>query len=300
MRFVLTLLLFCLSAGTSSLKAQELNCRVSINSALIQTSDRQIFNSMQSSITEFMNNRKWTPDVFSNQERINCNIAVTIKERISISQYKGSAQIQCERPVYGTAYNSVLINLVDNDWEFEYNEFQTLEFTENTKPQNLAGLLAYYAYIVLGFDYDSFSKFGGNPYFQKAQNLVNLHQNAPESGWKSFEGIKNRYWLAENLTNKSFMPFREAYYLFHRKAMDEFIGNEDNGRATVLECLKKIQKVNYDKPGSMLIRIFFDAKADELVNIFSKSNPGDKQTALNILNEIDPPNGSKYEKIMKQ
>ncbi len=280
--------------------AQELNCRIQVVSQQIQTSNKHIFESMQKDLYEFVNNRKWTDNVFSNDERIECTIMINLTEQISTDEYKGTMQVQANRPVFNSNYNSVLFNYKDNDIQFRYVEFQPMEFSENSFVSNLTSLLSYYSYLIIGLDYDSFSPEGGTPYFQKAEKIVTNAQNAQEKGWKSFEGQKNRYWLIENILNSKYGPVRDFYYRYHRLGMDVMAEKAADGRTEIAEDLKLLQKVYREKPSQFMnyLQVVFDAKADEFVNVFSESFPDEKTRVSNILKEIDPANSTKYQRIM--
>ena len=279
--------------------SQELRCNISISAQKIQGANRNVFRTMQADLYEFMNNRKWTDHVYKMDERIECNIFIRLDEQISTDEFRGSIQVQLRRPAFNSSYESILLNIKDNDFQAKYVEFQPLEFNETSNRDNLTNILAYYAYIILGMDYDSFSPEGGTEYFQKAQQIVNNSQNAREKGWKAFESERNRYWLVENLLNKSYAPFRDCMYRYHRLGIDVMSDKVEKGRSEIASSLKSIQRVFRTRPDVYILRIFFDAKSDELVNIFSKSYPDEKNRVLTILNEVDPSNGSKYEKIRK-
>ncbi|MCX7861514.1 MAG: DUF4835 family protein [Bacteroidales bacterium] len=281
---------------------QELNCRVQVYAQQVQTSNKHIFESMQKDIFEFINNRKWTEHVYSHDERIECSILINITEQISTDQYKGTMQIQAIRPVYNSNYNSVVLNFKDNDIQFNYVEFQSMDFNENSFTSNLTSLLAYYVYIILGFDYDTFSLYGGTPYFQKAEKIVQNAQNAQEKGWKSFESQKNRYWLVENVLNTKYAPVREFLYRYHRLGLDIMHNKQADGRAEIADALQLLQKIYRDKPSPfmMLLQIVLDAKSDEFVQIFSESFPDEKTRVVNILKEIDPTNSNKYQRILTE
>jgi len=293
-RKILFLFLF-LSAGP--LFAQELNCTVSVLTPQIQESNKQIYETMQTQIREFMNNRKWTNDVFLNQERIECSIIINITERTSTDDFKATIQIQSRRPVYKSSYNSPLVNHQDNDFTFRYVQDQLLEFDENSISSNLMATLAYYAYIIIGFDYDSFSPEGGTPYFAKAQTIVNNSQNLAERGWKAFESQRNRYWLTENAMNVEFKPLRACLYKYHRLGFDKMADNIPDSRRQVLNALKELRKVYNDRPNAFFMQFFFNAKADEIVSLFSEATPDDKNQAVQLLTVIDPANISKYNSI---
>lgn len=279
--------------------AQELRCNVSISSTKIQGANKTVFETMQSDLYEFMNNRKWTEHQYTQDERIECSFFINLEEQISSDEFKGSIQVQVRRPVFNSSYETVLLNIKDNDFHAKYVEYQTLEFNETSNKDNLTNILAYYAYIILGIDYDSFSPEGGTEFFQKAQAIVNISQNAREKGWKAFESERNRYWLVENILNKAYSGFRSCTYQYHRQGMDIMSDKAPEGRAVIAESLKSIQKVFRARPSLYILQIFFDAKSDELVNIFSKSFPDERNRVSVLLNECDPSNGSKYEKILK-
>ena len=286
--------------GINQLSAQELRCNISISAQKIQGANRTMFETMQSDLYEFMNNRKWTDQKYSMDERIECSFFITLDEQLSSDEFKGSIQVQARRPVFNSSYETILLNIKDKDFHAKYVEYQTLEFNETSNKDNLTNILAYYAYIVLGMDYDSFSPEGGTEFFQKAQTIVNNSQNAREKGWKAFESERNRYWLVENILNKSYSGFRACTYQYNRQGLDMMAEKAPEGRAAIAESLKLIQKVFRSRPSLYILQVFFDAKSDELVNIFSgNSFPDERNRVSVILNECDPSNGSKYEKILK-
>ena len=280
--------------------AQELNCTVQVMSQQIQGTDKRVFETLQTAIFEFMNNRKWTDDKFLIQERIECNLLINITKRNSADDFEGTIQVQSRRPVYKSSYSSPILNALDDAFVIRYIEYEPLEFNENTHTTNLTSILAYYAYLILGFDYDTFSPGGGTPFFQRAQNIVNNAQNAPERGWKAFENTKNRYWIVENLMNPGYKGVRDAMYRYHRSALDLMTEKKEEARQQVTNSLDLVNKVHKDKPGSILVTMFFNAKSDEIVNIYSGAFPDEKAKAVNILSEADPANGAKYQDILKQ
>lgn len=279
---------------------QELRCNVQITSQRIQGTNRQVFQTMQTAIYEFLNNTSWTNHMYGQDERIECNMIITLNEQIGSDEYRGSIQVTARRPVFGTSYTTTMLNIVDNNFNFRYAEFDQLEFSESRHSSNLTSILAYYAYIILGFDYDSFSYMGGTEYFEKADRIVNNAQSAPERGWKAYEGNrKNRYWLVENILSAKYRPMREVYYKYHRLGLDIMSDKLTDGRSEIAETLTNIQRVFRDKPDTYMyyIQVFFDAKSDELVNIFSESFPAEKTRVVNILTEVDNANVSKYNRI---
>lgn len=298
MRKYIIFFLFLISAGLS---AQELNCRVLINSSKIQTSDRQIYNAMKTNLTEFMNNTKWTDDTYSNEERIECTINITIDEQISTNEFRATLAVQSTRPIFKTSYNSTVLNINDTGFRFEFSEFEPLIFNKNTHTSNLTSVLAFYAYIIIGIDYDTFSSLGGEPYYLIANQIVgNAQADAQASGWKSFEGNANRYWLSDNLINSRFKKVRTALYSYHRQGLDVLTEKPSIGRSNVSDALQSLLQVSNQNPNAYLIRVFFDAKADEIVNIFSQQDIGSNTSELiDMLTQIDPSNSPKWEK-MKQ
>ncbi len=287
-----------LMMSLNTVQAQELNCQINVMAPQIQNVDKKVFETLQQSIFEFMNNTKWTTDKYLNQERIECSVTITINERVSNDEYKGSIQVTSRRPVFQTSYNSPTLNFNDDNFQFKYIEYQPLEFSENGSNPNLTAVLAYYAYIILGVDYDSFSLYGGAPYFARAQTIVNNMQNARDAGWRAFESTKNRYWLSENMTNPVFKPYHEMFYQYHLKGLDMMAKKKDDGLSQISESLDLLMSVHKEKPGSLLLQSLFYAKADEIVNIYSGAYPDQKVKVSNLLNEIDPANGTKYSKIM--
>jgi hypothetical protein len=285
---------------TANSFAQELRCNVTVSAQRIQGANQNLFQTMQSDIYEFMNNRKWTDHIYSYDEKLRCNIMILLEEQLSADEFRGTIQVQLIRPVFDSSYETTILNIKDNDFRCRYVEFQPLEFNETSNRENLTNILAFYAYVILGYSYDSFSLEGGTPYFEKAQSIVNNSQNLPVKGWKSFESERNRYWLLENIMNKSYSDFRRCMYNYHRNGLDLMSQRVEEGRANIAESLRDLQKVFRKRPSTYILQMFFDAKSDELVNVFSKSYPDERARVLAILNEIDPSNGSKYSKISDQ
>lgn len=290
------LILICLPLFGLS---QDLNCKVQVIYPQLQNADKQMFQDMERAIFEFINNTKWTNDVIQINERIECNLIINIKEQVGIDEFKATAQIQSTRPIYNTSYNSTIFNYMDEDWNFKYILNQPLEFNENEVRSNLTSLLAYYVYIVVGLDYDSYASLTGTPYFQKARIIVNNAQTQPGRGWKAFDGTRNRFILVDNLLDNNYKPIRETYYKYHRLGMDIMSQNAENGREDIKLSLNALAKVAKDRPNSMLMNIFFTAKVDELVQVFSKALPNEKQSIVQSLSDMDPGNTSKYQQILR-
>jgi len=292
-RVIILLILFSISSNYT--QAQELNARVQILAMQIQNTNKRVLDELEIAMRDFLNNRRWSADNFQAQERIDCNFVLNITEWDGGSNFKAEAQIQSSRPVYGTTFNSTVLNYSDKEFGFNYTEGQPLDFSEQNYINNLSSLLAFYAYVIVGLDYDTFSKYGGTALFTKAQSVINNTQNAPFAGWKAFESLRNRYWLAENLTNKAYNPIREALYNYHRLGLDIMYDNQSKGRKEIASVLPQLQKIDKQKQGSMLNQLFFTAKADELVNLLGQSEPKERMNAYNILSNLDPANVTKYE-----
>ncbi len=297
MRLFFSIVVFL--AFVSGAIAQELNCNVTVLTPQIQSSDKKIYNTLQTSIYEFMNNTRWTDDQFLNQERIECTFQIQITERVSNDEFKGSIQVQSRRPVFNTSYFSPMLNINDENFQFRYIEYQPIEFRETGTNPNLAAMLAYYAYLIIGMDYESFAPNGGNPYFQIAQSIVANQQNSPERGWRAFESTRNRYWITENLNKPLFQPLREYIYEYHRSGMDLMSERKEDAISNIMDGLEDLKKVRNEQPNSYLLQIFFFTKSDEFVNVFSMAFPEEKTRAVNLLNELDPANGNKYQQILK-
>lgn len=275
---------------------QELLCNVTINTK-VQSSVTRIYKSMKNDIRDFMNNRSWTTDKFSQSERIKCNIFITINEQVGTTKFNASIQVQSSRPVFNSAYSSPIINLKDNEFSFEYIENTALTFSPDLYRDNLSSVLAYYAYIIIGYDYDTFGKSAGTPYFMMAKEVVNKAQSAPTSGWRAFESDQNRYWIVENILNSQFEPFRECLYQYHRLGLDVMYDDPIEGRSEITAALEKLVKVHRASPASYNTQIFFKAKADEVVGIYSNAQPMEKAQVYNILQTLDPTNLDKYAKL---
>ena len=279
-------------------QAQELNCNINLNSDQVEGSNKSVFVTLKKSITEFVNNRKWTELTYANAERIECTMNIIVK-KMDDDVFTAEIQVQSRRPVFNSSYYSTLFNFKDNSFTFKYKEFDQLEMNENTITSNLTAVLAYYAYIIIGYDMDSYSRLGGTPYFLAAESIVNSAQGVDLAGWKAFESPKNRYALVNNLTDEAFKKFRGFIYEYHRLGLDDMTSNAINARGKIAEGLPLIREANRARPSAIIISSFMDAKGDELVNIFSKGNQKEKTDAVEILSDINPTQTSRYEKILK-
>jgi hypothetical protein len=295
-RFIFGMLLILISA--QHIVGQELNCQVVVDDERAQTSDRQVFREMEIEFARFLNDRKWSDDNYFPNERIDCNLAITIESMPAVGFYNATVQIQSTRPIYNTSYTTLTMNFADRDWQYEYIESTPLDFGDNVFSSNLTSMLAFYAYVIIGLDKDSFEEFGGEEQFKKALDIVNLAQQVDATGWQAFQSNRNRYWLSENLTNQDLRPIRKGFYTYHRLAMDQFETKQDESRTLIVNVLKDIQAANKNIPNSILKISFFDAKKTELGKIFEKGNPAIKREAYNILQDIDPSNTEKYKSII--
>lgn len=278
--------------------AQELTCVVRINAQQIQTSERLVFDQMQKSMEDFMNDRVWTDDRFENQEKIKCVIQVTLESSPDIGRYSGSVQVVAARPVYNTTYESTIVNFPDREFEFNYIEGQQLIYNEGGFADNLTSMLAYYGNMVLAYDYDSFSLNGGEEFYKRAWDIVTAAQNQGFGGWDQFGNIRNRYWWVNDAQNQVMESFREAFYDYHRKGLDLMQEDQDKARLNILESLKKIAEANRAKPRSVLVIVFTETKQDELINIFSEGEIAVRREAFDVLKQLDPARTSDYQKII--
>lgn len=283
--------------------SQELNCQVSIitNAKLEVTStELEVLDQLKQSIYELMNNTQWTKDKFSIEERINCQIQIQIEKIPSPGAFSGSMQVQSSRPVYNSTYNALMFNFQDDDVEFSFSRQASFVYAPNQYKDNLISILAFYAYFIIGTDYDSMSPKGGTQYFTEAQNIVSLAQSSSASGWKSNEkGVKrNRYWLVDNILHQLFEPLRECSYQYHRQGLDKMYDNPAEAKVQMLEGLKKLVTITTTRPGSINLLNFIQAKQTEIKNTFSDSEQNQKTEVVNTLKRIDPANSSKYETLL--
>ena len=298
MRKFLFSILVCLLSF--SVHAQELLCNVRVNSSQVQTSDRKVFQTLQTAIYEFINNTKWTSTTIENEERIECTILINISKKISNDEFEGSIQIQSTRPVYGTSYKSPLFNFIDNNFRFKYLEYQSLEFSETTHMSNLTSVLAFYINIIVGLDFATFSEEGGNEYFNIAQRIVSNAQNARETGWKAFESDKNRYWLAHDLLDQRYEDYHMCMYRYHRMGLDILAEEPEDARFEITEALESLKSIYRENASAFILQLFFDAKSDEITKIYSEAYPNEQARIIKTLVEIDPSHSTNYQAITQQ
>ena len=304
-RCILVLLTVCTITVTVS--SQELQAKVSVIAARINsTVDKKIFITLQNQLNTLLNNRKWTSEQFQQNEKIECSFILNIESITEPNIYKASLTIQAARPVYNASYQAAIINYIDADVTFKYAEFQPIEFNENrvqgtdAAAANLTAVFAYYAYMIIGLDYDSFAPKGGDPYYRKAQNIIN---NAPEgkgiSGWRVFDGSRNRYWLNENLINSRYNIVHDVIYSYYRSGLDKLYDSETEARANMLQTLTQLQAFNKENANTMILQFFMQGKSQELIGVFKKATSEQKAKAVEILSEIDIISASKYKQEIR-
>ena len=303
----ITIIVLLLCCGRSA-TAQELNCKVSIRHDKIQNVDQQVFIDMERAISSFINTRKWTSDEFNTTEKIECTIMFNLTGKIDGTPdgYSAVMNIQSTRPVYNTAYNSSMINFIDRDVNFKFNQFSPITFDDNrvsgndALADNLSAVLAYYVYMIIGLDYGSYSMNGGNLYFKKAQNVVsNAPENKSISGWKAVEGTKNRYWLIDQILSPRFAEFHKYWYTMHRLGFDNLYDKPNDARKNILGGISTLQRLNKDNPNAILIQFFFNAKSNELINVVSDLPVAERQSYITQLSQTDVTNASRYQTLSK-
>ncbi|WP_448700643.1 DUF4835 family protein [Mucilaginibacter sp. AW1-3] len=285
--------------GIGKLNAQDLNARVQVLTPKLQTSNKRIFTVLETAMKDFLNAHKWSADQILPNERIDCNFILNVTSWDGSSAFSGELQVQSTRPVYGSTYTSTLLSNNDKEFDFTYTEGQQMDFNDQTFQSNLTSVLAFYAYVIIGLDYDSFSRFGGTPYLNKAKTIVNVAQTSSYKGWNAFESNFNRYWLAENLNNKRYEVIREFLYDYSRNGLDQMANNPTTGLKIITGLLPALSQIDRQSVGSMLPQLFFTAKSDEFVSILSADSPQEKVAAYNILMGADPSNGNKYQALQK-
>lgn len=293
------LYIFAVITLAANIYAQEINCNVTINSQQVEGSNKSVFNTLQQSITDYINNTKWTSLNVGPLERIECNMSIIVQS-VQNNIYNCQMTIQARRPVFNTSYNTIILNYQDNYFTFAYQEYDRLDFQETMLTSNLAAMLAYYCYLIIGIDMDSYVRLGGTPCFQECENIVNLAQTATlegseSTGWKAFDSNKNRYAIAHNLMDEAFKKYREYFYEYHRYGLDEMQANVANGRARIAQGISVLKEANRARPATYVVGMFLDAKADELINIFSKATSDEKKNVLTILSDVDPTRLERYE-----
>ncbi|MDG1780995.1 MAG: DUF4835 family protein [Flavobacteriales bacterium] len=292
---ILTSLILLALVAPSSLFAQELNCDVQIQAPQVSNIDPSRFEVIEETIRDFMNSRKWTNDNFDLTERIECNMLITINSAPSQTSFNATLQIQSSRPVYNTDYNTPLFSVNDGAFSFQFLDNAMIQFSPDQHRDNLSSTLAYYAYMIIGADYDSMALEGGTEFYLKAQTIVANAQNAGEEGWRASEGQRNRYWLVENILSQTFRPLRECSYYYHRQGFDKLFDDLDESRKTISDALIELRNIHRIRPSSYNVQLFFVAKSEEIIKLFEPAPSPEKQRILPVLKELDPGNIVKYD-----
>ena len=294
MKKLLSLFLFSFifSAGNS----QEINFQLSVNSDLVNQTNQQVFKTLEVSINEFMNNKAWTNQNRLNEERLDCSMVLNLTA-YNGSQFQGTLQVQIQRPVFNTNFKTPILSHLDKDINFTYQEFQPLFYNTSTYESNLVSLLSFYAFLSLGMEADTFKLNGGNPFYATAQQILNLTSQNQSKGWNQADGNRSRYWLIETLRSNTFKEYRTVMYEYHRKGLDLMTENPGQAKRNIINSIASLNSLYSRRPNSFLNQIFFDAKSDEIVDIFSDGPEVDFQSSLNLLNKIAPFFGPKWKRI---
>lgn len=269
------------------IRAQELNCKVNVNADQIQGTNQTVFTALQEALTSYMNDRQWTDYSYQAEERIGCTVSIVVNSYAN-GVFDADLQIQSNRPVYGSTYQSPLFAHLDGDFAFNYNEGDVLQFSETSFGNNLTEVLAFYAYVIIGMDCDSFSPMGGTPFYQKAEQIVNRAQSSNEAGWKAFEDHRNRYSLINNFLDDLMVPFRQYIYTYHRLGLDQMSASPDKGRAEICNKILSLRDAYKSRPSAVALTDFAETKMDELVNICSKASSEEKQAVYDAMSVIVP------------
>ena len=296
-------IIFMFTVGAINLRAQELNCQVTVipdPSLPLTPVIKDIFMELENAIYEYMNDTRWTKDVFEIEERINCNLLITVAKWDGVGTFDGRLQIQASRPVYNTAYNTLLLNHVDEQFTIHYLRNTVLLPIQNFQYRdNLTAILSFYAYMIIGYDYDSFSLNGGEQFFRNAQQLANNAKSSGDDGWMAEDKKKrNRYWMVDNVLQSVFSPLRDCYYKYHRVGMDIMYEDIAGGRLAIVESLQLLDKIQRSRPGSLNLQMFLTAKSRELIDLYSQAEMKEKNTVVSLLKRLDPVNSSKYQEIL--
>ena len=298
MKYLVLLFLSLLAAGFS-VAAQELDARVTVNADRLQGEEKDLFPNLQELLVNYINENKWTDATFSISEKITCNFSIIVTESLGSNNFKGEIQVQASRPVYNSAYTTTTFNHRDTNFEFEFSTGQSLYWNEGTVENNIVAVVTFYIYIVLGVDFDSFSPMGGASYFQQAMNIVNMAQSLSATGWGAFQDPTNRHAIATAYTDERMKVFRQLWYDYHRKGLDEMAANADRGRMNIITAVKLLEAVRSAQPSTCLLALFSTSKLDEVVSVYSKANTQEKQEGLKFLSNIFPAETTKLEPLKK-
>ena len=294
MKKILCLLFACVLSF--QVTSQELNAQVIVNSDLVNQTNQQIFKTLERTLNEFINTQVWTEQVFLNQEKITCSFVFNLSA-YSNDQFEATLQVQSERPVYQTNYDSPVLNFLDKDITFSYQEFQPLFFNESSFESNLISLISFYAYVIIGLDADTFLQNGGNRYFEKARQVVNLAQSSVRKGWKPGDGLRNRFWLIDSLRSNTFKEYRQTMYNYHRSGLDQMTNDPIAGKKALMLSIQDLEPLFQRRPNAFLLQLFFDAKVEEIVNLFQEGPKIDFKKTEDVLKKIAPFFGSRWKQI---
>ena len=294
MKKILCLLFACVLSF--QVTSQELNAQVIVNSDLVNQTNQQIFKTLERALKEFINTQVWTEKVFLNQEKINCSFVFNLSA-YSNDQFEATLQVQSERPVYQTSYDSPILNFLDKDITFSYQEFQPLFFNESSFESNLISLISFYAYVIIGLDADTFLQNGGNRYFEKARQVVNLAQSSVRKGWKPGDGLRNRFWLIDSLRSNTFKEYRQTMYNYHRSGLDQMTNDPIAGKKALMLSIQDLEPLFQRRPNAFLLQLFFDAKVEEIVNLFQEGPKIDFKKTEDVLKKIAPFFGGRWKQI---
>lgn len=290
------ILLLAVTLSIGSIHAQELNAQVLVNADLVNQTNQQIFKTLERSLNEFLNTQVWTNQDLLPQEKITCSFVFNLTN-YSNDQFEATLQVQSQRPVFDTNYDTPILNFLDRDIVFNYQEFQPLFFNQSSFESNLVSLLSFYAYVILGLDADTFTENGGAPYYEQALQVVNLAQVTSRKGWKPSDGTRNRFWLIDNLRANTFREYRQALYEYHRAGLDQLTTTPLEGKEAIMKAIQQLEPLFLRRPNAFLLQIFFDAKVEEIVNLFKEGPKVDFKETEAVLKKIAPFFGSRWKQI---
>ena len=278
------------------IRAQELNAQVIVNSDLVNQTNQQIFKTLERSLNEFLNTQVWTNKELLNQEKITCSFVLNLSN-YNNDLFEATLQVQSQRPIFDTNYDTPIFNFLDRDVVFSYQEFQPLFFNQSSFESNLVSLLSFYVYVIIGLDADTFAENGGSIYYEQALQVVNLAQVTSRKGWKASDGTRNRFWLIDNLRANTFREYRQALYTYHRSGLDRMTSVPFEGKEAVMKAIQQLEPLFLRRPNAFLLQIFFDAKVEEIVNLFKEGPKIDFKATETVLKKIAPFFGSRWKQI---
>ncbi|MBR4839794.1 MAG: DUF4835 family protein [Paludibacteraceae bacterium] len=287
----------CLCSMFNLLSAQELDCRITVNTDNIEGTNKDIYTELGNRLTEFMNSRRWTDAIFQNEERINCSFIITITSAAG-DNYSGNLQVQSNRPVFNSSYTTPIFNFKDENFKFTYAQADRLEFNENTYESNLMSVMAFYVNVILGLNFDSFSRCGGTKYFEKAEAIAALAQSSDDLGWKAFQSDKNRYAIISEYRDERLRKLRDVSYEYHRLGLDEMFQMTEKGRTKIFENLPYLQELNREKPFSIALQLFAESKMNEIMDMFQDATADERKKVYDIMTALLPTQSSKLKSLL--